>query len=212
MAPTAGLHRGDTGAQIVTSPDANTQIGGYAGDTSGVVTCQEFKRRAQTVARICKMRPKRDKAERPERWQAATQQLRFLRSNEVAPATTMALSGTRTPFARATWWGSLGASHKSKRGRNEAIELRLEICDDGVVYFGERLDTPVFRFHMMQEQLRDVCATVLQFAQASAQVVAVVNLVQHPKQFRETGGEHTVLLAHELRKASFLRTELFHRS
>ncbi len=32
------LHRGDTGAQIVTSPDANTQIGGYAGDTSGVVT------------------------------------------------------------------------------------------------------------------------------------------------------------------------------
>jgi hypothetical protein len=32
------LHRGDTGAQIVTSPDANTQIGGYGGDTSGVVT------------------------------------------------------------------------------------------------------------------------------------------------------------------------------
>jgi hypothetical protein len=32
-----GLHRGDTGAQIVTSPDANTQIGGYEGDTSGVV-------------------------------------------------------------------------------------------------------------------------------------------------------------------------------
>jgi hypothetical protein len=32
------LHRGDTGAQIVTSPDANTQIGGYEGDTSGVVT------------------------------------------------------------------------------------------------------------------------------------------------------------------------------
>ena len=32
------LHRGDTGAQIVTSPDANAQIGGYEGDTSGVVT------------------------------------------------------------------------------------------------------------------------------------------------------------------------------
>ena len=32
------LHRGDAGTQIVTSPDANTQIGGYSGDTSGVVT------------------------------------------------------------------------------------------------------------------------------------------------------------------------------
>ena len=32
------LHRGDSGNQIVTSPDANTQIGGYYGDTSGVVT------------------------------------------------------------------------------------------------------------------------------------------------------------------------------
>jgi hypothetical protein len=32
------LHRGDAGNQIVTSPDANTQIGGYAGNTSGVVT------------------------------------------------------------------------------------------------------------------------------------------------------------------------------
>jgi hypothetical protein len=32
------LHRGDTSAQIVTSPDANTQIGGYSGDTSGIVT------------------------------------------------------------------------------------------------------------------------------------------------------------------------------
>lgn len=32
------LHRGDSGNQIVTSPDANTQIGGYSGDTSGVVT------------------------------------------------------------------------------------------------------------------------------------------------------------------------------
>ena len=32
------LHRGDYGAQIVTSPDANTQIGGYEGHTSGVVT------------------------------------------------------------------------------------------------------------------------------------------------------------------------------
>jgi len=32
------LQRGDTGAQIVTSPDANAQIGGYSGDTSGIVT------------------------------------------------------------------------------------------------------------------------------------------------------------------------------
>lgn len=33
-----GLHRGDRGAQIVTSPDANAQIGGYEGNTSGVVS------------------------------------------------------------------------------------------------------------------------------------------------------------------------------
>lgn len=32
------LHRGDYGSQIVTSPDANTQIGGYEGTTSGVMT------------------------------------------------------------------------------------------------------------------------------------------------------------------------------
>jgi len=33
-----GLHRGDRGEQIVNSPDANAQIGGYEGNTSGVVS------------------------------------------------------------------------------------------------------------------------------------------------------------------------------
>lgn len=32
------LHRGDNNSQIVTSPDANTQMGGYEGHTSGLVT------------------------------------------------------------------------------------------------------------------------------------------------------------------------------
>lgn len=32
------LHRGDTGAQIASSPDVNAQIGGYSGDSSGIVS------------------------------------------------------------------------------------------------------------------------------------------------------------------------------
>ena len=62
----------------------------------------------------------------------------------------------------------------------------------------------------MDQQIGKMFAVLLQFTQAGAQVIAVVNFIQLLEELREAIAEHMVLLAHEFRKASFFRAKTSH--